>query len=196
MRARELPLILIIHHHDIVETIEVRLRKLPRTAVQHVSSLLSMATHTCIGQLTHMPGADTGRIYPHLRRHAARLEHRLQYTFCRRRTADVPQTNKEQGFTRHLAFTLTLFHIIHFRNVLFLSVCLQRYGFFVFPHKKNYKKVQKTTVRSAQALHSSTGNTAHLATPLSCIKSETATFCVYKRTLDSFDFQTIIKAAD
>ena len=89
--------ILVVHTNDKVEPAEIRWRELSRTARHVVTVARSVAAHAAVGQVAHMPVANTRRVDAEPVPHPALLGHCLKNGLGSRRAANVTQTDKQNA---------------------------------------------------------------------------------------------------
>ena len=99
--ARHVVIVLMIHHGNQVEAVEIGSRELTGTMVEDITMPLATATHTVVGQLSDMPGADTGGVNIEIIDETTPLDEMMHDAIGSRRAADIAQADKEK----------TLFHM-------------------------------------------------------------------------------------
>ena len=87
--ARNIVIVLVIHHSDEIETVEVLCRELTGMMVESIAMTLSATTHTKIRQLSDMPGADASRVDIKTIVEPSLSDKMLHDTICCRGAADV-----------------------------------------------------------------------------------------------------------
>ncbi len=87
--------ILLVHPHDAVEMIKVGSGELPCAVCEVIAMPCSMPTHTCVGQVAHMPPTDTGGVDVKPMPRPILLHDVSHDALCRRRPADVSETDEE-----------------------------------------------------------------------------------------------------
>ena len=112
-QTRHILIIPIIHHYDAVKIIVIILPEASRTVRQKIPPCRCCRAHSTVGQISRVAAIRSCRVNLKPLLYSGPFNHCTHHPLSRRRSADVPQADKQYLFFRILFHSITKF-ILYF----------------------------------------------------------------------------------
>ena len=89
--------IVFVHDKEHIEAVEIGCAYLPCMTVESIAPQRTTLAHAPVGQLPHMPVADTGRVDYETVVETGSVHFRLHHTLGSRRATDIAEADKQQA---------------------------------------------------------------------------------------------------